>query len=348
MRLGTADRAAPDGSGLLPAVPVTAGLREVGALGLAGPRARLAGLARAVLAQLAALHSPDIAGDRPDQPRTAPARWRSAPPSGPGWAGCRMSVRGTARTAGCSSPTTANRPRPAPTSSSAAWRTSWRMRARAPARQRSRRRADEYAGDRAPHAHRSTAPSPDRFVPAPRRPSWARDADSGADAAAGFPGPYTVRRRGRRPRRRRPARGRRAAGLEGPRAGIHVVCLAETAAASPASPVTETYEAACAVAPAFRECGAVALLSGDVATALRLMRVARAGDRLPRRAGRARHRRHRRRRIPRLGRAVRAGAGAPADGRRRRASGSRASPHRCRRRPGCWTSWAWPGPPRRR
>src|SRR5690606_16884740 len=35
--------------------------------------------------------------------------------------------------------------------------------------------------------------------------------------------------------------------------------------------------AACAVAPAFRECGAVALLSGDVATALRLLRVARTG-----------------------------------------------------------------------
>ncbi len=49
------------------------------------------------------------------------------------------------------------------------------------------------------------------------------------------------------------------------------------AAASPASPVTETYEAACAVSPTFRQCGAVALLSGDVATALRLMRVARAG-----------------------------------------------------------------------
>ena len=69
--------------------------------------------------------------------------------------------------------------------------------------------------------------------------------------------------------------------LEGPRAGIHVVCLAETASASPASPVTETYEAACAVAPAFRECGAVALLSGDVATALRLMRVARTGSGTP-------------------------------------------------------------------
>ncbi|MCI4143296.1 hypothetical protein MRQ88_15710 [Streptomyces sp. MMS20-AI2-20] len=68
---------------------------------------------------------------------------------------------------------------------------------------------------------------------------------------------------------------------EGPRAGVHLLCLAETPAASPASPVTETYEAACAVAPPFRDCGAVALLSGDVATALRLLRVARTGDGSP-------------------------------------------------------------------
>jgi hypothetical protein len=61
---------------------------------------------------------------------------------------------------------------------------------------------------------------------------------------------------------------------EGARAGIHVMCLAEAPSASPASPVAETYEAACAASPAFRECGAVALLSGDVATALRLLRVA--------------------------------------------------------------------------
>lgn len=56
-----------------------------------------------------------------------------------------------------------------------------------------------------------------------------------------------------------------------------MLCLAETASASPASPVTETYEAACAAVPAFRHCGAVVLLSGDVATALRLLRVVRAG-----------------------------------------------------------------------
>ncbi|MEV4561395.1 FtsK/SpoIIIE domain-containing protein, partial [Kitasatospora sp. NPDC049285] len=61
LRLGTADL--PGGPGtapgtLLPAVPVTVDLQTAGSLGLAGPRARLAGLARAVLAQLAALHAP--------------------------------------------------------------------------------------------------------------------------------------------------------------------------------------------------------------------------------------------------------------------------------------------------
>ncbi|MFD3523833.1 FHA domain-containing protein [Streptomyces sp. NPDC058653] len=55
-------------------------------------------------------------------------------------------------------------------------------------------------------------------------------------------------------------------------AGVHVICLAETPAASPVSPVAATYETACAASVAFRECGAVALLSGDVATALRLLR----------------------------------------------------------------------------
>ncbi|MFE3636704.1 FHA domain-containing protein, partial [Streptomyces sp. NPDC059168] len=83
VRLGTTDRGAPDGSGVLPAVPVTAALREAGALGLAGPRPRLSGLARAVLAQLAALHSPDlleivlVSADRarPEAERAAEWSW---------------------------------------------------------------------------------------------------------------------------------------------------------------------------------------------------------------------------------------------------------------------------------
>ncbi|MFC8451955.1 FtsK/SpoIIIE domain-containing protein [Kitasatospora sp. NPDC057223] len=61
LRLGTADL--PGGPGtapgtMLPAVPVTLDLQTAGSLGLAGPRARLDSLTRAVVAQLAALHPP--------------------------------------------------------------------------------------------------------------------------------------------------------------------------------------------------------------------------------------------------------------------------------------------------
>ncbi|MFF5672647.1 FtsK/SpoIIIE domain-containing protein [Streptomyces hygroscopicus] len=59
VRLGSADRLAADG-GLLPAAPVTVDLRQSGSLGLAGPRMRVAGLVRSVVAQLAALHSPAV------------------------------------------------------------------------------------------------------------------------------------------------------------------------------------------------------------------------------------------------------------------------------------------------
>ncbi|MGI5426221.1 FHA domain-containing protein [Streptomyces sp. CA-179760] len=244
VRLGTADRAVPDGSGLLPAVPVTAGLREVGALGLAGPRARLGGLARALLAQLTALHSPDmleivlIAADRsrPLEERTAEWSWLGwLPHVRPGHGqDCRLLL--------------------AHDREQAAARTDELL----------RRLEDQLAEAGAGSADPVTShPAPD-------------DAPD-TDASAPFPGPFTVLVVDGDPGGAdlRDAVGRLAA--QGPRAGIHVVCLAETAAASPASPVTETYEAACAVSPTFRQCGAVALLSGDVATALRLMRVARAG-----------------------------------------------------------------------
>ncbi|WP_217212073.1 FHA domain-containing protein [Streptomyces sp. AC550_RSS872] len=264
VRLGTADRAAPDGSGLLPAVPVTADLREVGALGLAGPRERLAGLARAVIAQLAALHSPDvletvlISADRsrPLEERTAEWAWLGwLPHVRPGHGqDCRLLLaydreQATART------------------------------------EELLRRLEDLTAEsaagvvgagpaRTPIAV-ADGQDPDRR--AVRRPSWARDDEWADGTADGFAGPYTVvvvdGDPGGADLREAVAR----LALEGPRAGIHVVCLAETAAASPASPVTETYEAACMVAPAFRECGAVGLLSGDVATALRLVRVARAG-----------------------------------------------------------------------
>ncbi|MFG1805839.1 FtsK/SpoIIIE domain-containing protein [Streptomyces sp. NPDC049040] len=60
VRLGTADLPSEHGTRRLAGVPFTVDLREprTSALTLAGPRPRLAGLARAVLAQLCALHSP--------------------------------------------------------------------------------------------------------------------------------------------------------------------------------------------------------------------------------------------------------------------------------------------------
>ncbi|MFF8098896.1 FHA domain-containing protein [Streptomyces sp. NPDC016640] len=233
VRLGTADRPTPDGSALLPAVPVTAGLREVGALGLAGPRERLAGLARAVLAQLATLHSPDcleivlISADpsRPLAERTAEWSWLGwLPHVRPGHAqDCRLLL--------------------------------------AHDREQATARAEELLRRLDEHGH------PDPAGPAARVPD-----------AGPAEGPYTVVVVDGDPGGDELHEALARLALEGPRAGIHLLCLAETAAASPASPVTETYAAACAVAPAFRRCGAVALLSGDVATALRLLRVAATGS----------------------------------------------------------------------
>ncbi|MGA5038544.1 FtsK/SpoIIIE domain-containing protein [Streptomyces capoamus] len=297
VRLGTADRSAPDGSGLLPAVPVTAALREAGALGLAGPRPRLAGLARAVLAQLAALHSPDlleivlISADRsrPVADRTAEWAWLGwLPHVRPGHGqDCRLLLAydreqaaaraeellrrlddhaATGRTAAHPAPargTTSTAPGPATPPSGTA----------VPAA-----RDTAASGTPAP-----AAPSPGAVTGmpgapgpgAPRRPSWARE-DAGG-GTGGFGGPYTIVVVDGDPggSALRDALARLAAA--GPRAGIHVVCLAETRAASPTSPVAQTYEAACAVTPTFRHCGAVALLSGDVAAGLQLLRVAPGG-----------------------------------------------------------------------
>ncbi|MFF0030316.1 FHA domain-containing protein [Streptomyces avermitilis] len=256
VRLGTADRTAPDGSGLLPAVPVTAGLREAGALGLAGPRTRLAGLARAVVAQLAALHSPDtleivlISGDRsrPVEERTAEWSWLGWLPHLKPAHGqdCRLLLaydrdQTTART------------------------------------DELLRRLEDHLADTdhsrdAPQDLPRAADTQDAALRGgARRPSWARNDQQDDDA---FTGPYTVVIVDGDPGGADVREAVVRLVQDGAQAGIHVICLAETAAASPSSPVTETYEAACAVSPAFRECGAVALLSGDVATALRLLRVA--------------------------------------------------------------------------
>ncbi|MDX2690814.1 FHA domain-containing protein [Streptomyces scabiei] len=275
VRLGTADRPAPDGPGLLPAVPVTTGLREVGALGLAGPRPRLMGLARAVVAQLAALHSPDalelvlISADRSRTAGERAADWA--------WLGWLPHLR-PAHGQDCRLLLAYDREQ-----------TTARL-------DELLRRVEDHAADAAGHAPGSTpgadggrataagAPgSADRGTGGDeggpgrrtvRRPSWAREDGPAGD---GFPGPYTVvivdGDHGGADVREAVVR----LAQEGPLAGIHVVCLAETESASPASPVAETYAAACATSPAFRACGAVALLSGDVATALRLLRVASAG-----------------------------------------------------------------------
>ncbi|MFJ5263498.1 FHA domain-containing protein [Streptomyces sp. NPDC088387] len=249
VRLGTADRTTPDGSGLLAAVPVTADLREGGALGLAGPRPRLAGLARAVLAQLAALHSPDsldivlISTDRARPVRERTAEWS--------WLGWLPHVR-PGHGQDCRLLLAYDREQ-------AAARTDELL-----------RRLEDHLADAASAGADVPASVAETGRGATHRPSWAR-----ADAA--HPGPYTVVVVDGDPGGPGLHEAVARLALEGPRAGIHVVCLAETAAASPASPVTETFEAAYAAVPVFRECGTVALLSGDVATALRLLRVAADG-----------------------------------------------------------------------
>ncbi|MFH9202940.1 FHA domain-containing protein [Streptomyces anulatus] len=226
VRLGTTDRAD------VPAVPVTVGLREAGSLGLAGPRARLAGLARATVAQLAALHSPfdlEIVLISTDRSRPLEERRREW-----SWLGWLPHLR--------------------------------------PTHGQDCRLLLAY--DREQAAAR-TAELVRRLDEGPLGPGWPHlDRASVAEAARAHTGPHTVvvldGDPGTAMLRETTAR---LAGA-GAAAGIHLICLAETPAASPTSPVSATYEAACRASIAFRECGAVAMLSGDVATALRLLRTA--------------------------------------------------------------------------
>ncbi|MFE8913632.1 FHA domain-containing protein [Streptomyces globisporus] len=226
VRLGTTDRAE------VPAVPVTVGLREAGSLGLAGPRARLAGLARATVAQLAALHSPfdlEIVLISTDRSRTLEERRREW-----SWLGWLPHLRPT-HGQDCRLLLAYDR---------------------------------EQAEARAAELVR-------RLDEGPLGPGWPHlDRAAVAGAARAHTGPHTVVVLDGDPGtaflRETTAR---LAGA-GAAAGIHLICLAETPAASPTSPVAATYEAACRSSIAFRECGAVAMLSGDVATALRLLRTA--------------------------------------------------------------------------
>ncbi|MFI8768525.1 FHA domain-containing protein [Streptomyces sp. NPDC053792] len=224
VRLGTTDRAELSG------VPVTVGLREAGSLGLAGPGDRLTGLARSVVAQLAALHSPsdlEIVLISADRNRSLEERRRAW-----GWLGWLPHVR--------------------------------------PAHGQDCRLLLAYDREQ---AQARTAELTRRLDECPLGPGWpSADRASVAETAARHDGPTTVvivdGDPGSAALRETVAR---LAGV-GAAAGIHLLCLAEAPSATPDSPVAATYESACAASLAFRECGAAALLSGDVATALRLLR----------------------------------------------------------------------------
>lgn len=214
VRLGTTDRAD------LPAVPVTVGLREAGALGLAGPRARLLGLARSVVAQLAALHAPAdleivLVGADPARPLEERRRdWA--------WLGWLPHVR--------------------------------------PAHGQDCRLLLAYDPDQAAARMAELARRLDGGPPGPG-PARAAPGPCTVVVVDGDPGTGALREAVVR-----------LAGA-GAAAGVHLVRLAETAPATAVFPVAAAYEAACA-APGFRECGAVGLLTGEVATAVRVMRTA--------------------------------------------------------------------------
>lgn len=181
-----------------------------------------------------------------------------------------------------------------------------------------------------------------RLDDGPLGPGWpSAERAEIASAAARHQGPYTLVVVDGDPGTSalRETTARLAAG--GPAAGIHLLCLAETPAASPAFPLAATYEAARAASPAFGECGAVAVLSGDVATALRVVQpgsgpngtvatVDAVSGAWAERFARA------------LAPLRESDAAAGSGGR-----GRRARPSRCPTRLVCWTSWGWPAPPPR-
>ncbi|WP_049571622.1 FtsK/SpoIIIE domain-containing protein, partial [Streptomyces sp. SBT349] len=195
-RLGTAQQA-PD---VLP--PVTVALAEAGSLGLVGPRDRLTGVARSVLAQLAALHPPSVL----DLVALAPGRagdW-----SWLGWLPHLRPTRG--QDCGLLFGFDARQ-------------------AAARLRELTRRLGGRTDG---------------------RRTVVLVDGDPGGAEA-------------------RAALARLA--TEGRGAGIHLIVLTEAPPATAASPLTETLAAAVATTPVLRDCGTVGVLTGPVATALRLV-----------------------------------------------------------------------------
>ncbi|MEV7545811.1 FtsK/SpoIIIE domain-containing protein [Streptomyces sp. NPDC089915] len=207
------------------------GLRAAGSLGIAGPRARLTGVARSVVAQLAGLHSPArleivlLAADRVRPLQERRRDWA--------WLGWLPHVR--------------------------------------PAHGQDCRLLLAYDRDQ---AAARVAELTRRLDDGPLGSGWASAGPEAVRRAAdAYDGPRTLVVLDGDPDSAalRELTGRLAS--NGPAAGIHVLALAEAPAATPASPVAQTYETACAGTPAFRDCGAVALLSGDVATAVRTFEV---------------------------------------------------------------------------
>ncbi|WP_367140164.1 MULTISPECIES: FtsK/SpoIIIE domain-containing protein [Streptomyces] len=118
-----------------------------------------------------------------------------------------------------------------------------------------------------------------RLDEGPLGPHWATAAPAAVAAAAErHSGPYTVVIVDGDPgsAELRETVSRLAVG--GSAAGIHLVCLADAPATTPASPVVSTLATARTAAPAFPYCGAVALLSGDVATVVQVIHRAPAQD----------------------------------------------------------------------
>ncbi|MET9610286.1 FHA domain-containing protein [Streptomyces sp. NPDC006512] len=206
-------------------------LRDTGSLGIAGPRARLTGVARSVVAQLAALHAPGrleivlIAADRARPVQERRRDWA--------WLGWLPHVR--------------------------------------PAHGQDCRLLLAYDRDQ---AAARTGELTRRLDDSPLGTNWAAaDPATVREAARAYEGPRTVVVLDGDPGAGalRDVTGRLAS--HGPAAGIHLLALADAPAATPASPVAATYESACAATPAFRDCAAAALLSGDVATAVRTFAV---------------------------------------------------------------------------
>ncbi|MFE4638428.1 FHA domain-containing protein [Streptomyces sp. NPDC056773] len=233
--LGPAPRlwAGPDGLEVTLGAGSEVALRETGALGIAGPRSRLTGVARSVIARLAALHAPgqrlEVVLISTDRARPLAERRRDW-----GWLGWLPHVR--------------------------------------PAHGQDCRLLLAYDRDQAAaRAGELTR----RLDDGPLGTHWAAAGpDAVREASYAYRGPYTllVLDGDPGPGALRDITSRLAS--HGPAAGIHVLALAEAPAATPASPVTETYEAACTANPAFRDCSTAALLSGDVATTVRTFAVA--------------------------------------------------------------------------